>query len=102
MVEYSLNVKREDLLALENTALDKENELIISEKLLEEDAINFDEFLRNTNVLTQRTVASADICIKEKMERFYLTKKLNNEILLLRTEISRNNEFLLQLQLYKE
>ena len=102
LVEYSLSVKREDLLTIENTALDKENELILSEKLLEEDAMNFDEFLRNTNILTQKTMATADIFIKEKLDKFNFTKKLNSEILLLRTEISRNQDLLVQLRLYKQ
>ena len=102
LVEYSLSVKREDLLTLENAALDKENDLILSERLLEEDAMNFDEFLRNTNVLTQKTMSTADICIKEKLDKFHATKKLNSEILLLRTEISRNEDVIFQLNLYKE
>ena len=94
LVEYGLSVKRDDLICLENSALEREAELVHAEKLLEEDAANFDEFLRDTNLITQRTISSAENYVDERLEKSNYCQKLKTEIILHKTEISKNNELL--------
>ena len=101
LVEYSLNIKRQDLHNLENLAQVKEEDLINAEKLLEEDATNFDDFLRSTNIITQKALTTADECGKEKLNKNFLIKNINNDIVLLRTDISKNQDILLNLEKYE-
>ncbi|KAI6647520.1 hypothetical protein LOD99_8786 [Oopsacas minuta] len=101
LVEYGLSVKRDDLLLLETTASRREDELMHAAKLLEEDATNFDEFLRNTNILTQKTISSADYYVKERFEKLVYSQKLKSEIILHKTEISKNADMLIQLRVYE-
>ena len=101
LVEYGLSVKRDDLFCLENSALGREVELVQAERLLEEDATNFDEFLRDTNLITQRTISASENYFEERMEKSHYCQKLKTEIILHKTEISRNDELLAMVQNYE-
>ena len=100
-MEYGLSVKRDDLICLENSAREREVELVRAERLLEEDATNFDEFLRDTNLITQRTISSAENYVEERFEKSNCCQKLKTEIILHKTEISKNDELLSLMQNYE-
>ena len=101
LVEYGLSVKRDDLLCLENSAHKREIELAYAERLLEEDATNFDEFLRDTNIITQKTISAAENYFEERLGKSHYCQKLKTEIILHRTEISKNDELLAIMQKYE-
>jgi type III secretory pathway component EscV len=49
LVEYALGVKRDEIKKLEQLAQEEERELELAERHLEEDAIMFDEFLKEND-----------------------------------------------------
>lgn len=51
-IQYSLNVKRDEVKKLDEMAQEREDALKKAEKMLEEDAARFDAFLKENNIKT--------------------------------------------------
>ncbi|KAG9473116.1 hypothetical protein GDO78_014327 [Eleutherodactylus coqui] len=73
-LEYSLQVKREEIQKLETMAATEEHKLEKAEQFLEQDAIRFDEFLKE-NDRNSVEAMKHDIAKSEEILREYLTYK---------------------------
>eukprot|EP01116_Phalansterium_solitarium_P022490 TRINITY_DN7445_c1_g2_i1.p1 TRINITY_DN7445_c1_g2~~TRINITY_DN7445_c1_g2_i1.p1 ORF type:complete len:534 (-),score=237.21 TRINITY_DN7445_c1_g2_i1:405-2006(-) len=102
MLEFSLNVKRDEIQKLELAADQREDALRKAEKMLEEDAAKFDAILKDNNAKTLEATRKADQEAKLKIEKIQEIKRLNNEIASFRNEIAKVDEQLDECKRYKE
>uniref|UniRef100_A0A8C6BND6 Coiled-coil domain containing 38 n=1 Tax=Monodon monoceros TaxID=40151 RepID=A0A8C6BND6_MONMO len=95
MLEYALSTKRNTIQEFEKHTTMKERQLMKAEKKLEEDAMAFEEFLREND---QRSVDALKIAAQETINKLQMTtelKKASMEIQLMKSEIAKT-EFLLK------
>ncbi|XP_061062621.1 coiled-coil domain-containing protein 38 [Eubalaena glacialis] len=95
MLEYALSTKRNTIQKFEKHATMKERQLMKAEKKLEEDAMAFEEFLREND---QRSVDALKIAAQETINKLQMTaelKKASMEIQSVKSEIAKT-EFLLK------
>ncbi|XP_030619322.1 coiled-coil domain-containing protein 38 [Delphinapterus leucas] len=95
MLEYALSTKRNTIQKFEKHTTMKERQLMKAEKKLEEDAMAFEEFLREND---QRSVDALKIAAQETINKLQMTtelKKASMEIQLMKSEIAKT-EFLLK------
>ncbi|XP_032502816.1 coiled-coil domain-containing protein 38 [Phocoena sinus] len=95
MLEYALSTKRNTIQKFEKHTTMKERQLMKAEKKLEEDAMAFEEFLREND---QRSVDALKIAAQETISKLQMTaelKKASMEIQLMKSEIAKT-EFLLK------
>ncbi|XP_062522550.1 cilia- and flagella-associated protein 100-like isoform X2 [Corticium candelabrum] len=101
LVEYALGVKRDEMKKLEQLAQEEEAKLEQAEHHLEEDAIMFDEFLKENDKNSVEAIKQAEQETKLKLEKVAEIKKLNAQITSLKSEISKNEEQLQEYRHYK-
>ncbi|XP_059970220.1 coiled-coil domain-containing protein 38 [Mesoplodon densirostris] len=95
MLEYALSTKRNTIQKFEKHTTMKERQLMKAEKKLEEDAMAFEEFLREND---QRSVDALKIAGHETINKLQMTaelKKASMEIQSVKSEIAKT-EFLLK------
>ncbi|XP_057599329.1 coiled-coil domain-containing protein 38 [Hippopotamus amphibius kiboko] len=95
MLEYALSTKRNTIQKFEKHTTMKERQLMKAEKKLEEDAMAFEEFLREND---QRSVDALKIAAQETINKLQMTaelKKASMEIQSVKSEIAKT-EFLLR------
>nr|XP_025139465.1 coiled-coil domain-containing protein 38 isoform X2 [Bubalus bubalis] len=95
MLEYTLSTKRNTIQRFEKHTAMKERQLMKAEKKLEDDAIAFEEFLREND---QRSVDALKIAAQETINKLQMTaelKKASLEIQSVKSEIAKT-EFLLR------
>uniref|UniRef100_A0A8C2NDA4 DUF4200 domain-containing protein n=1 Tax=Capra hircus TaxID=9925 RepID=A0A8C2NDA4_CAPHI len=95
MLEYTLSTKRNTIQRFEKHTAMKERKLMKAEKKLEEDAVAFEEFLREND---QRSVDALKIAAQETINKLQMTaelKKASLEIQSVKSEIAKT-EFLLR------
>ncbi|XP_033103021.1 cilia- and flagella-associated protein 100-like [Anneissia japonica] len=102
LVQYSLGVKRDEMRKLEEIAQAEERKLELAEQYLEEDAAMFDEFLKENDKNSVEAIKVAEAETKAKLEKVNEIKKINAQIMLIRSEISKNEDLLKEYQLYKK
>jgi type III secretory pathway component EscV len=102
LVEYALGVKRDEIKKLEQLAQEEERELELAERHLEEDAIMFDEFLKENDKNSVEAIKAAEQETKLKLEKVSEIKRLNVQITALKSEISKNEEQLQEYRYYKK
>ncbi|RDD47148.1 Cilia- and flagella-associated protein 100 [Trichoplax sp. H2] len=102
LVQYSLSVKRDEMRKLEEIAQAEEKELEIAEQHLEEDAAMFDEFLKENDKNSVEAIKTAEAETKAKLEKNNEIKKINSQMMAIRSEITKNDEMLKEYQLYKK
>ncbi|XP_033647144.1 cilia- and flagella-associated protein 100-like isoform X2 [Asterias rubens] len=102
LVQYSLGVKRDEMRKLEEIAQAEERKLELAEQYLEEDAAMFDEFLKENDKNSVEAIKIAEAETKAKLEKVAEIKKINAQIMLIRSEISKNEDLLKEYQLYKK
>ncbi|XP_038069734.1 cilia- and flagella-associated protein 100-like isoform X2 [Patiria miniata] len=102
LVQYSLGVKRDEMRKLEEIAQAEERKLELAEQYLEEDAAMFDEFLKENDKNSVEAIKVAEAETKAKLEKVAEIKKINAQIMLIRSEISKNEDLLKEYQLYKK
>eukprot|EP01137_Pigoraptor_chileana_P008705 Opistho-2@55919 len=102
LVQYSLGVKRDEMRKLEEIAQAEEQKLANDEKALEEDAAKFDAFLKENDKNSVEAIKRAEAETKAKMEKVAEIKKINAQIMAIKSEMSKNEDQLKEYQLYKE
>ncbi|XP_060051557.1 coiled-coil domain-containing protein 38 isoform X2 [Erinaceus europaeus] len=95
MLEFSLSTKRNTIKRFERHMALKEKQLSKAEKKLQEDAMAFEEFLREND---QRSVDALKIAAQETINKLQMTaelKKVSMEVQAVKSEIAKT-EFLLR------
>ncbi|XP_073940266.1 coiled-coil domain-containing protein 38 [Castor canadensis] len=95
LLEYALSTKKNMIKKLENCIVTKESQLRKAEKKLQDDAMAFEEFLREND---QRSVDALKIAAQETINKLQVTaelKKASMEVQAVKSEIAKT-EFLLK------
>lgn len=101
LVQMSLDTKREEIRKLEEKAQMKEEALKKSEQMLEEDAIRFDTFLKENDKKAHEAIKRAERETKMKNEKVQEIKRLNQQIQLVTSDMSKHKETLEDCLKYK-
>ncbi|XP_028414422.1 cilia- and flagella-associated protein 100-like [Dendronephthya gigantea] len=102
LVQYSLGVKRDEMRKLEEIAQAEEKKLELAEQYLEEDAQMFDEFLKENDKNSVDAIKIAENETKIKLEKVSDIKKINAQMMAIKSEISKNEDTLKDYMLYKQ
>ncbi|XP_033746555.1 LOW QUALITY PROTEIN: cilia- and flagella-associated protein 100-like [Pecten maximus] len=102
LVQYSLGVKRDEMKKLEEMAQKEEKKLELAEQYLEEDAAMFDEFLKENDANSAEAVREAENETKAKLEKVGEVKKINTQMMTIKSEISKYEDTLKEYQLYRK
>mmetsp|Transcript_6634 Transcript_6634/g.8140 ORF Transcript_6634/g.8140 Transcript_6634/m.8140 type:complete len:347 (+) Transcript_6634:106-1146(+) len=102
LVQMSLDTKQEEIRKLEERTQLKEEALEKSEKMLEEDAIRFDTFLKENDKKAQDAMRMAEKATKRKMEKVHEIKKLNQQMQVIQSDINKHTEALEDCLRYKK
>ena len=102
LVQMSLDTKREEIRKLEAKAQLKEEALKKSELMLEEDAIRFDTFLKENDKKAHEAIKLAENETKFKADKVQEIKKLNQQIQLVQSDMSKLKEQLEDCLQYKK
>jgi predicted nucleic acid-binding Zn-ribbon protein len=73
-----------------------------AEKYLEQSATMFDEFLKENDKNSVEAIKMAESATKAKLEKLGEIKRLNAQIIAIRSEISRNEDQLSELKTYRK
>ncbi|XP_048213898.1 coiled-coil domain-containing protein 38 isoform X5 [Perognathus longimembris pacificus] len=95
LLEYALATKKNTIKKLDKCMTTKENQLKKAEKKLQDDAMAFEEFLREND---QRSVDALKIAAQETLHKLQMTaelKKANMEMQMVKSDIAKT-EFLLR------
>lgn len=101
LVQYSLGVKRDEMRKLEEIAQAEEKKLELAEQYLEEDAAMFDEFLKENDKNSVEAIKIAEQEAKQKMEKINEIKRINAQMMGIKSEISKYEDTLKEYQLYR-
>mmetsp|Transcript_75871 Transcript_75871/g.173697 ORF Transcript_75871/g.173697 Transcript_75871/m.173697 type:complete len:602 (+) Transcript_75871:140-1945(+) len=102
LVQMSLNVKRQEILKLDEKTRMKEQALNKSQQMLEEDVTRFDTFLQANDAKAHKAMKVAEEKTKEKQERMQKIKQMKQQISAIQSEISKNKEQKEECIKYKE
>ncbi|KAJ1454045.1 hypothetical protein M885DRAFT_582800 [Pelagophyceae sp. CCMP2097] len=102
LVQMSLDTKREEIRKLEEKAQMKEEALKKSEQMLEEDAIRFDTFLKENDKKAHEAIKKAERETKLKTDKVQEIKRLNQQIQMVSSDMSKHKEALEDCLKYKE
>lgn len=101
LVQMSLDTKRAEIKKLEERAQQREEALRKSEQMLEEDALRFDQFLKDNDQKAVQAIKKAELETKAKAEKVQEIKKLNAQITTIKSEMSKFEEQLEDCRKYK-
>lgn len=101
LVQYSLGVKRDETQKLEEIAQAEERKLELAEQYLEEDAAMFDEFLKENDSNSAEAMRIAETETKAKLEKVAEIKKINANMMAIKSEISKYEDTLKEYQMYR-
>eukprot|EP00002_Diphylleia_rotans_P008908 TRINITY_DN188_c0_g1_i3.p1 TRINITY_DN188_c0_g1~~TRINITY_DN188_c0_g1_i3.p1 ORF type:complete len:442 (+),score=99.10 TRINITY_DN188_c0_g1_i3:66-1391(+) len=102
LVQMSLDTKRDEMRKLEERARQREEALKKSEQMLEEDAMRFDAFLKENDMKAVEAIKRAENESKLKLEKVQEIKKLNAQIMAIKSDMSKDEEQLEECRRYKE
>lgn len=102
LVQYALGVKKEEMRKLEEIAQAEEQKLLDDEKALEEDAAKFDAFLKENDKNSVEAIKKAEMETKAKLEKMQDIKKLNMQIMGIKSDMSKNDDQLKDLLKYRQ
>ncbi|XP_069347454.1 coiled-coil domain-containing protein 38 [Eulemur rufifrons] len=94
LLEYTLSTKRNTIKKYEKSLATKERQLVKAERKLQDDAMAFEEFLREND---QRSVDALKMAAQETINKLQMTaelKKASTELQVVKSEIAKT-EFLL-------
>ncbi|XP_041379328.1 LOW QUALITY PROTEIN: cilia- and flagella-associated protein 100-like [Gigantopelta aegis] len=100
LMQYSLGVKRDEIQNLKR--YQEEKKLESAETYLEQSAIMFDEFLKENDKNSVEAIKMAEAATKAKLEKVAEIKRLNTQIMAIKSEISRNEDQLNELKTYRQ
>ncbi|ORX50785.1 hypothetical protein BCR36DRAFT_352187 [Piromyces finnis] len=102
LLQYSLGVKRDEIKKLEDIIQAEEQKLLEDEKALEEDERKFDAFLRENDDNSVKAIKQAEAETKLKLEKCQEIKKLNQQIMSIRSDMSKNEDLLKDYRRYRQ
>ncbi|XP_076124770.1 cilia- and flagella-associated protein 100 [Alosa pseudoharengus] len=102
LMEYSLEVKKQEIERLEATATSMEKKLREAEHFLEEDSAMFDEFLKENDRKSVAAIKMAEQETKLKLEKVLEIKRLSAKIVAVKSDISKYEDNLKEYTLYKD
>ncbi|KAJ8598195.1 hypothetical protein CTAYLR_005519 [Chrysophaeum taylorii] len=102
LVQMSLDTKREEISKLEEKARTKEEALKKSEQMLEEDAIRFDTFLKENDKKAHEAIKRAEKETRLKTDKVQEIKRLNQQIQMVSSDMSKHKEALEDCLKYKD
>merc|ERR1719408_640162 len=92
LVQMSLDVKKAEILKLDEKARMKEEALKKSQAMLDEDVTRFDTFLQANDAKAHKAMKQAEDMTKRKQERQQRIKQLKSQISAIQSEISKHKE----------
>ena len=98
----SLDTKRAEIRKLEERAVQREDALKKSEKMLEDDALRFEGFLKENDLKVQEAIKKAEVATKAKQDKLQEIKRLNTAIAAIRSELSKYEDQLEDCKKYKD
>uniref|UniRef100_UPI00358FB616 cilia- and flagella-associated protein 100-like n=1 Tax=Myxine glutinosa TaxID=7769 RepID=UPI00358FB616 len=101
LMQYSLSVKQEEMHKLSALALSEEQRLAQAEKCLENEALQFDEFLKDNCHTSIEAIKMVEIETKKKLDTILEIKRENMHLALLKSEIAKSEDALKQYMEYK-
>ncbi|KAI9189645.1 hypothetical protein H9P43_001078 [Blastocladiella emersonii ATCC 22665] len=102
LLQFALGVKKDEIKKLEHIAQAEEQKLLDDERSLEEDAAKFDAFLKENDKNSVEAIKRAEAETKAKLEKVAEIKKLNMQIMTIRSEMSKNEDQLKDYQRYRQ
>ncbi|XP_019855759.1 PREDICTED: cilia- and flagella-associated protein 100-like [Amphimedon queenslandica] len=102
LMQYSLGVKRDEIQKLEDIAKTEERKIEAAEQYLEQSAAMFDEFLKENDKNSVEAIKMAEAATKAKLEKVAEIKRLNSQVMAIKSEISRNDDHLNELKTYRQ
>jgi len=101
LVQMALDVKKSEILRLDEKARQKEEALTKSQQILDEDTRRFEEFLQKRYEKAQETMKHAEAQTKLKQEKIAQTKQLKRNIANLQSETAKFTEMRAESTRYK-
>ncbi|KAI4883056.1 hypothetical protein NFI96_029344 [Prochilodus magdalenae] len=101
-LEHALTVKREEMAQLEEVASREEKKLMRAEKLLEDDAVLFDSFLKENDKNSVEAIKIAEQETKAKLEKVAEIKRITAKMVAIKSDISKYEDTLQEYKLYKD
>jgi len=92
LVQMSLDVKKAEILKLDEKARAKEAALAKSQQMLDEDVTRFDTFLQANDAKAHKAMKNAEDMTKKKVEKQQRIKVLKTQISAVMSEISKHKE----------
>lgn len=80
LVQMSLDTKRAEIRKLEERLLQREDALKKSEQMLEDDAVQFDQFLRENETKVNEAIKKADAEAKRRTDKVRSSGKLSGKV----------------------
>ncbi|XP_063116277.1 cilia- and flagella-associated protein 100 isoform X2 [Cavia porcellus] len=102
LLQYTLDMKRNEIQRLEMLATWEEIKLEKAEKSLEKDAALFDEFLRENDRSSVQAMRLAEKETRAKAEKLMEIQNLTTQIVNIKSEISRQEDTLQHYKAYKD
>ncbi|XP_054991940.1 cilia- and flagella-associated protein 100 [Sorex araneus] len=102
LLQYALDMKRNEIQRMEMLVSQEEEELVQAEKSLEKDASLFDEFLRDNDCSSVQALKVAEKETKAKMEKVIEIRDLTVQMMNIKSEMSKFEDTLQQYKVYKE
>ena len=101
LTQISLDVKQAEIRKLEERALRREEALTRSEQMLEEDALRFEGFLKDNDLKVQEAIRAGEAETKQKNDRVQEIKRINAQMTVIKTELSKTRDRLDDCRRYK-
>jgi len=102
LVQMSLDTKKAEIKKLEEAAKKREEMLDRSEKMLQEDQDKFEEFLKRNDKMAHQAIAKAEKETKAKQDKMQEIKKLNAQIMQIKSRKLKAQEALEDCNRYRE
>ncbi|XP_071018462.1 cilia- and flagella-associated protein 100-like [Oncorhynchus clarkii lewisi] len=102
LLEYSLAVKRGEIEQLEKVAAAEERKLTHAEQFLEDDAIIFDQFLKENDKNSVEAIKVAELETKVKMEKMSEIKRITTRMVTIKSDISKFEDIIKEFKMHKE
>lgn len=92
LVQMSLDVKKAEILKLDEKAKQKEEALKKSQQMLDDDVTRFDNFLQNNDQKAHKAMKDAEEETKKKQDRLQRIKQLKSQLSAIQSETAKHRE----------
>merc|ERR1711959_427191 len=92
LIQMSLDVKKAEILKLDEKAKQKDEALKKSQQMLDEDVTRFDAFLQNNDQKAHQAMKDAEEETKKKQDRMQRIKHLKSQLSAVQSEIAKHRE----------